>query len=83
MSCFSENKIIRSEYVAGSGGNRRMFFRAAGTAVQHRQAEYVAGESAIVVQWDGTPEFDSGYHARYFPATMAGMKAAHDVMNEL
>ena len=85
MSFFKENRVIRSEYVNGSGGYRRMFVRLSGTRVERRQAEcgYVEGEDAIVIQWDGSPGYDSGYHARYFPATMAGLKAAHALMNEL
>ena len=83
--CFKKNSIIRSEYVQGSGGSRRMFFRKEGTVVEQRQGDcgYTSGDNTIVVQWDGSPEFDSGYHARYFPATMAGLKAAHAAMDEL
>jgi hypothetical protein len=83
--CFKKNRIIRTEYVHGSGGHRSMFFRKEGTDVVQRRGDcgYREGESLIIVQWDGSPEFDSGYHARYFPATMAGLKAAHTAMDEL
>ncbi len=83
--CFAKNQVVRSDYVQGSGGHRRMFFRAAGTTVEQRAGDcgYTAGESSIIVQWDGSPEFDSGYMARHFSPTMAGLKAAHAAMNEL
>lgn len=82
--CFKKDSIIRSEYVNGSGGSRRMFFRKEGTVVEHRQGDcgYIS-DNTIVVQWGGSPEYDSGYYARYFPATMAGLKAAHAAMDEL
>lgn len=81
--CFKKNRTIRSDYVQGSGGFRRLFFRAAGTGVGQGDCGYSAGENSFVIQWDGAPEFDSGYHAHHFPATMAGLKAAHAVMDEL
>lgn len=84
MSCFKENRFIRSDYVPGSGGHRRMFARKKGTAVEQRQGDgYVAGEDEIIIQWGGTPHYDSGYHAHYFPATMYGLKQAHAEMNGL
>ena len=85
MSCFKENRVIRSEYVKGSEGYRRMFVRLSGTAVAHSQIQhgYVADDDAIIIQWDGTPSYDSGYHGYHFPATRAGLKAAHALMNEL
>ena len=85
MSCFNENLTIRSEYVSGSDGHCRMFFRKAGTAVKQRHGDcvYAAGEDSVVIQWDGSPTYDSGYHARYFPPTMAGLKQAHAEMDGL
>ncbi len=84
MSCFNKNKIIRSEYIKDSGGYRRMFFRKSGTVVEQRQGGCgVAGESSVIVQWDGSPTHDSGYHARYFPPTMAGLEQAHAEMDGL
>lgn len=82
--CFRQNRIIRSEYVSSSGGNLRLFFRKAGTTVEQRQGDcgYTTGTDEIVVQLEGAPGFDSGYCAHYFPATMAGLKAAHSAMNE-
>lgn len=43
----------------------------------------VEDKDCIIVQWEGTPSHDSGYHAHYFPATMKGLKLAHDTMNLL
>ena len=82
---FDQNQIIRSEYVSGSGGHRRMFFRKSGTAVEQRQGDcgYTAGEDSVIIQWDGAPTFDSGYHASYFPPTTDGLKAAHAEMDGL
>ncbi len=84
MSCFNENQTIRSEYVKDSGGHRRMFFRKSGTAVEQGHGDrYVAGESSLIIQWDGSPTHDSGYHARHFPPTKAGLKQAHAEMDGL
>ena len=85
MSCFKRNRVIRSEHVKDSGGQRRMFVRLAGTAVEQWQGDcrFIEGENAIIIQRYGLPNYDSGYHARYFPATMAGLKAAHAVMEAL
>ena len=81
MPCFSKNRAIRSEYVRGSEGFCRLFFRARGTRVQQASdAGYIAGESSLIVQWEGAPRYDSGCRQQYFPPTMAGLKAAHAVM---
>jgi len=80
MACFRNNRTIRSDYVPGTGGHRRMFVRMAGTHVMQSNvsdAGYIAGESAILVQWEGYPDYDSGYHAAMFPVTMRGLKEAH------
>lgn len=80
MACFRNNRTIRSEYVPGSDGRRHMFVRMAGTHVSQSNASdagYIAGESAILVQWEGSPNYDSGYHAAMFPVTMRGLKEAH------
>lgn len=83
MSCFRKNVVIRSDFVAGSGNFRRLFFRKAGTLVRRRGNEcYVAREDAIIAQWAGSPEYDSGYHAKCHPATMSGLKAAHADMDD-
>lgn len=75
MPCFRNNRTIRSD------GHRHMFVRMAGTHVSQSgssDAGYIAGESAILVQWEGSPDYDSGYHAAMFPITMRGLKEAHD-----
>ena len=78
---FDQNQIIRT----GSGGHLRMFFRKSGTAVEQSQGDcgYTAGEDSVIIQWDGAPTFDSGYHARHFPPTADGIKAAHAEMDGL
>jgi hypothetical protein len=84
MSCFRVNCIVRSDYVRGSDGFRRLFFRAKNTLVlQQGTCGYRAGASSLVVQWGGSPEVDSGCHAREFPPTMAGLRAAHAAMDSL
>ncbi len=80
MACFRKSRTIRSEYVQGSGGFRRMFVRLKGAFVSQSNfsdAGYIAGESAILIQWEGSPDYDSGYHAAMFPVTMRGLKEAH------
>jgi hypothetical protein len=84
MSCFKVNRIVRSDYVRGTDGFRRLFFRQRGTLVfQQGSCGYLAGASTLVVQWGGSPEVDSGCHAREFPPTMAGLRAAHAAMDSL
>ena len=84
MSCFKVNRIVRSDYVRGTDGFRRLFFRAKGTLVlQQGTCGYRAGDGSLVVQRGGSPEVDSGCHAREFPPTMAGLKAAHAAMDSL
>jgi len=80
MACFRKNRTIRSDYVPGTGGFLRIFIRIAGTSVSQSQssdAGYIADESAICVQWDGEPTYDSGYSTAMFPVTMRGLKEAH------
>lgn len=82
MSCFKDNRIVRSDYVRGTDGFRRLFFRAKGTLVlQQGTCGYRAGDGSLVVQWGGSPEVDSGYQAIEFPPTMAGLKEAHAYMD--
>lgn len=86
MACFNDNRTIRSEYVKDSGGFRRMFVRLKNTSVSKANvsdAGYIAGESAILVQWEGSPDYDSGYHSAVFPVTMYGLKEAHAFMDSL
>ena len=82
MSCFRVNQVVRSEYVSGTDGFRRLFFRKKGTSVsQQADCGYTAGDDTLVIQWEGSPAVDSGYHARIFPPTMAGLRAAHAAMD--
>jgi len=86
MACFHDNRTIRSEYIPSTGGHRRMFVRMAGTHVMQSNvsdAGYIAGESAILVQWEGSPDYDSGCHSAVFPVTMYGLKEAHAFMDSL
>lgn len=85
MSCFRKNQIIRSDYVVGSENFRRLFFRKVGTPVEQQQGDcrYITSDDTLVIQWAGAPGFDSGYHARYFPPTMVGLKQAHAEMDSL
>lgn len=78
-----ENQILRTEYVQGSGGYRCLFFRKKGTYVLHRQrdCEYIADEDYYVIQWEGVPEYDSGYAAWHFPPTEEGLKEAQAKMD--
>lgn len=82
MTCFRVNCIVRTDYAKGTDGFRRLFFRQKGTLVfQQGTCGYLAGVSALVVQWGGSPEVDSGYQAIEFPPTMAGLKEAHAYMD--
>ena len=86
MACFRKSCTIRSEYVPGTGGHRRMFVRLKGAFVSQSNfsdAGYIAGESAILVQWEGEPYYDSGCHSAVFPVTMYGLKEAHAFMDSL
>ncbi len=71
--------LILDNHILASEGDYRMFVRMAGTSVSQSSfsdAGYTAGESAIIIQKYGSPDHDSGYNTRVFPATVAGLKAA-------
>lgn len=63
------NRIIESKRIESSGGSRNLFYRAAGTEVQVHNApnfNYIQRENAYVIQWEGNPEYDSGYSEYIF-----------------
>ena len=72
--------LILANHVLASEGDYKMFVRMAGTHVSQSGSSdpgYIAGESAICIQWEGSPDYDSGYHTAMFPVTMKGLKEAH------
>lgn len=60
------NRVITQVYVNGSCGNMNLFKRDAGTVVEYKDGTYIQEKDAIILQWDGHPEYDSGYHQREF-----------------
>jgi hypothetical protein len=74
-------KLIDSKYVPGSEGSCHLFFRPAGTryAVAGTADDYcaVAAVDEYIIQWEGFPDFDSGYsEARY--ASLEEARAAFE-----
>jgi hypothetical protein len=51
------------KYVKGSEGCRNLFFRPKGMQykIEGVDGDFVAGEDVWVIQWEGYPEYDSGY----------------------
>lgn len=79
-----DNHVIRTQIDKTQGVTRRMFLRMKGTSVsqsKYSDGGYRAGESSIIIQANGSPSYDSGCHAQYFPATLDGLKDAHTVMD--
>ena len=71
MTDYSE--IIRSFYRWGSGGTVNLFYRPQGTLVERAcldrpdyyndRDEYYSSRNMYIIQWKGSPTFDSGYAA--------------------
>lgn len=79
---WKEAKLLRKEYVHGSGGCRAMVYRPAGTVVAMEDGgEFTTEESVVVVGWEQHPTYDSGYATEEFVATPSGIKAAHRYMD--
>ena len=79
-----DNHTIRTQIDKTQGVVRRMFLRMKGTSVsqsKYSDGGYLVGESSIIIQANGSPSYDSGLSARYFPATLEGLKDAHTVMD--
>ena len=77
-------RLILANHILASEGDYRMFVRMAGTSVSQSSfsdAGYTAGESAIIIQKYGSPDYDSGYDSRVFPATVAGLEAASSTLD--
>ena len=51
------------KYVHGSEGCRNLFFRPKGMEykIAGLDDNFIAGEDVWVIQWEGYPEYDSGY----------------------
>lgn len=79
-----DNHVIRTQIDEKQGVTRKMFLRMKGTSVsqsKYSDGGYRAGESSIIIQANGSPSYDSGCHAQYFPATLDGLLAAHEAMD--
>jgi len=71
--------LILANRILATEKDYRMFLRMAGTRVSQSKFSdvgYKEGESAILIQKLGSPNYDSGYRTRTFPATIAGLRAA-------
>lgn len=60
--------IIDQVYVHGSMGWKNLFFRPKGTIYYSKPYEddMEAEEDLYIIQWEGNPEYDSGYHSLEF-----------------
>lgn len=72
----ANDEILLSSYLDGSEGRINMFFRPAGTEYTLRGVEWeqVQADDAYIVQWEGSPLYDSGYSASEFPTYEAAVE---------
>ena len=63
-SDYPKGDILASRYINGSGGSVNLFTR--------------PKDGIVVVQWEGAPDYNSGYHAAVFPLTNDGLAAARE-----
>lgn len=77
MHKLADNKVIATYPVHGSGGDMVLFFRAKGTEYFSRSYGYdiVAEDDAFIIQWEGFPEVDSGYHTLEFASEEEALTA--------
>lgn len=61
---YQKGEILSSKYINGSGGSVNMFTR--------------PRDGVVVVQWEGRPDYDSGYSAARFQLTPEGLEKARD-----
>ena len=87
MTCFRKSRMIRKENSRDSNSIVSLFFRKAGTIVEREPRFLQFGgiyselEDVIVVQLEGSTEYDSGYTAYRFPPTTKGIKKAHTMLS--
>lgn len=68
------NRVISRIYVNGSCGNMNLFKREKGTKVECKNGDsFIQDKDAIILQWDGYPDYDSGYHRREFASLSSAL----------
>jgi len=77
-----ENKIIKSEYKQGSGWFY-LFYRKENTVFQSTRYDGTDVQHAnrYIIQFEGTPNFDSGYDAAEFETLEEALDAWLDMAN--
>ena len=66
-----------SKYVRGSEGFKNLFFRPAGTEYVYGREKYpaTAESGQWIIQWEGSPEYDSGYYQQNFATELEAREA--------
>jgi len=69
---------MKSFYKHGSNGKVNLFFRQEGfrykVACEQQLYPAIAEKSHWIIQWDGSPEFDSGYASYEFAGRLSAEK---------
>lgn len=52
----------------------RFFFRPKGTVVKKQASQFVPQRDQYIIQWEGSPEVDSGFHAWKFSTKREALK---------
>jgi hypothetical protein len=72
-------KLIDQIYVQGTNDTRNLFFRPEGLTVFVKDGWYKQDKDEYVIQWQGTPDWCSGYYKQGFDTLEQALK----VWNEL
>ena len=74
----NKSHIISSRYLWGSDGNENFFFRPKGEIFIYQMGDeelmYTQQNDEYIIQWGGTPEYDSGYDSTTFETFAEGLK---------
>jgi hypothetical protein len=75
---------MQSFYRHGSNGRVNLFFRQEGfrykVACEQQLYPAIAEKSYWIVQWEGSPEFDSGYASYEFATRLSAEKLFDEMM---
>lgn len=73
--------LLDQIYIHGSCGWKNLFFRPAGTTYYSKPYGYdvEAEESLYIIQWEGSPEYDSGYPSDVFSNLEEAAKAFNKI----
>ena len=73
-----ESHIISSRYLWGSDGNETFFFRPKGEIFIYQMGDEEIMQTQLddeyIIQWGGSPLYDSGYDCETFETFAEGLK---------